>query len=394
MKSRKISEVGEVVRGVTFDKSESIDSALDGYIPILRAGNITESGLKLENDIMWVPQSRISDNQMLKQNDVVICMASGSAKVLGKNAQLKQTWKGSVGAFCAIVRFSNGINSQFGAYWLKSSEFIHWRDSQEKGANIQNLRKSSLEELEIPIPSLPEQERIVRLLDEAESLRATRERANVRMEQFAPALFHEMFGDPVRNEKKWDKKVLMEFGAVVRYGLGQPPTISEEGIPMLRATNIKHGKISTDGLIYVHREDVPSGRNAFLEADEILVVRSGAYTGDIARVGEEWKGAVAGYDLVVNPGDMFNGEFLASYLLTNFVQKEYFSSMKQRAAQPHINAQQVGNTPVFCPPLALQREFAARVEEARGVQSAQGKSAGRVEALYQSMLARAFAGEL
>ena len=45
-------------------------------------------------------------------------------------------------------------------------------------------------------------------------------------------------------------------------------------------------------------------------------------------------------------------------------------------------------------PLALQREFATRVWEARGVQSAQGKSAERVEALYQSILSRAFAGEL
>ena len=44
--------------------------------------------------------------------------------------------------------------------------------------------------------------------------------------------------------------------------------------------------------------------------------------------------------------------------------------------------------------LALRREFAARVEAARGVQSAQGKSAERIEALYQSMLSRAFAGEL
>lgn len=44
--------------------------------------------------------------------------------------------------------------------------------------------------------------------------------------------------------------------------------------------------------------------------------------------------------------------------------------------------------------LALQREFAALVEEVRGVQSAQGKSAEKIEALHQSMLSRAFAGEL
>lgn len=49
---------------------------------------------------------------------------------------------------------------------------------------------------------------------------------------------------------------------------------------------------------------------------------------------------------------------------------------------------------LFIPPLKLQHEFAERVHQARGVQSTQAQSAERVEALYQSMLSRAFQGEL
>jgi type I restriction enzyme S subunit len=46
------------------------------------------------------------------------------------------------------------------------------------------------------------------------------------------------------------------------------------------------------------------------------------------------------------------------------------------------------------PPLVLQKEFASRVQEVRDLQAAQAKSAQRIDALYQSMLSRAFAGEL
>ena len=63
------------------------------------------------------------------------------------------------------------------------------------------------------------------------------------------------------------------------------------------------------------------------------MVRSGAYTGDIAQVTKKWEGAVAGYDLVVSPGQQFTGEFIEANLLTPFIQKGYFHNLKARAGQ-------------------------------------------------------------
>lgn len=79
----------------------------------------------------------------------------------------------------------------------------------------------------------------------------------------------------------------------VRYGLGQPPEQSADGVPMIRATNVKGGRISTEGLIRIKREAIPESRNAFLKAGDIVVVRSGAYTGDVAMISKEWEGSVA-----------------------------------------------------------------------------------------------------
>lgn len=93
-----------------------------------------------------------------------------------------------------------------------------------------------------------------------------------------------------------------------------------------------------------------------------------------------------------NP-ENFLPEFLCVQLNTPYI-KNQVDQRVRGIAQKTLNLAELKKINVIVPPLALQREFAARVEAARGVQSAQGKSAERVEALYQSMLSRAFAGEL
>jgi type I restriction enzyme S subunit len=73
----------------------------------------------------------------------------------------------------------------------------------------------------------------------------------------------------------------------VRYGLGQPPQQADDGVPMIRATNVKRGRISEEGLIRIKRSAIPESRNPYLKATDVVVVRSGAYTGDVAMVTEK-----------------------------------------------------------------------------------------------------------
>lgn len=134
--------------------------------------------------------------------------------------------------------------------------------------------------------------------------------------------------------------------ASVRYGLGQPPKESSGGLPLIRATNIDSGRILAEKLLFVDPADVPEGRNAFLKIGEIIVVRSGALTGDSAIVPSEYDGAVAGYDMVVTARDS-HPEFLAWTLLSVHVRNYQFTLQSLRAAQPHLNAEDLAST-IFC----------------------------------------------
>jgi type I restriction enzyme S subunit len=78
-------------------------------------------------------------------------------------------------------------------------------------AGQQRVPASFMARVPIPVPPLPEQGRIVKLLDAAEELRRLRTAADHRTADLIPALFHEIFGDPTSNPKRWDVVEMREI---------------------------------------------------------------------------------------------------------------------------------------------------------------------------------------
>jgi type I restriction enzyme S subunit len=144
--------------------------------------------------------------------------------------------------------------------------------------------------------------------------------------------------------------------ARVGYGLSQPPASSHTGIPILRATNIMRGKFTADGLIFAAREALPPDRAPLLREGEILVVRSGAYTGDSAMVTSTWAGSAPGYDLRVSPVGA-HPAYIA-YCLLSTVALDQIELARNRAAQPHLNAEDLGDVVLRVPPVDEQRRIA------------------------------------
>ena len=232
----------------------------------------------------------------------------------------------------------------------------------------QRASKESVEKLLIPLPPLPEQEKVAEILstvDQAiekvdEAIKKTQRLKNGLMQELlTKGIGHKEFKETEigRIPREWNMMKLGEI-ANVRYGLGQPPAIEANGIPMIRATNVKRGRIAREGLIFINPNAVPNSRDPFLRAGDILVVRSGAYTGDVALVTKEWEGAIAGYDLIVTPSGTIDSQFLTYYLLSSPVQKRHFVGLKVRSAQPHLNSSQVEETPIPLPPLSEQQKIA------------------------------------
>ncbi len=141
----QISDVAELIRGVTYAKDDARSSPEDGYLPLLRATNIQSSSLVLDADLVFVPETKISANQSLRAGDIVLATSSGSKHLVGKSALLRHEWRGSFGAFCAAIRPKENIDPKYLASFLQSPAY--WKQIGEKsmGVNINNLRRGDIE---------------------------------------------------------------------------------------------------------------------------------------------------------------------------------------------------------------------------------------------------------
>jgi type I restriction enzyme S subunit len=99
----------------------------------------------------------------------------------------------------------------------------------------------------------------------------------------------------------------------------------------------------------VDPKDLPLTRNPYLKENEIIVVRSGAYTGDSAIIPAQYAGSVAGYDMVMTV-NRASPRFVSYCLLSDYVLKGQLFLLTLRAAQPHLNAEELGSVMIALPP--------------------------------------------
>lgn len=146
-----------VVRGVAYQKSDAKDAPSEGLLPILRANNIRVS-INFD-DLVYVPASLVSEDQLLRPGDYVVCLASGSKSLVGKAAPFRPEIACSFGAFCGAIR--PFTDAAYFAVYLASPMYRASVAEASAGIGINNLKGSSLLGLDIALPPLAEQSRIV-----------------------------------------------------------------------------------------------------------------------------------------------------------------------------------------------------------------------------------------
>lgn len=242
------------------------------------------------------------------------------------------------------------------------------------------FNKTQLRKLLVARPSIDEQKKIATFLDDKtaqiDTIIDKTKQSIIEFKKYKQALITETVTKGLNPEAKmkdsgiewigeipeqWHVSKLKRFSNI-RYGLGEPPKLSEDGLPIIRATNIERGKIVTNNLIKAKIEDIPSAKDVVLKHGDILIVRSGAYAGDVALVSQEWEGALAGYDMIISLFDI-NPKFTSYALLSDYILKAQLYLSRMRSAQPHLNAADVGKVQIVVPSLSEQQQIADYLDE-------------------------------
>ena len=119
MKNSTVGDISEQVRGVSYAKKDASAVPLDGYSPVLRANNIGAFGLILD-DLVYVPDARISSKQRVLSNDVIVAASSGSLSVVGKAAQARDGFDGGFGAFCKVLRPGIDVDPHYFGHYFRT----------------------------------------------------------------------------------------------------------------------------------------------------------------------------------------------------------------------------------------------------------------------------------
>ena len=318
------------------------------------------------------PSEDLSAYQFVQSSDLVINKMKawqGSVAISEYSGIVSPAYHIYVGSHCNDDRYLHHL--------FRSGPYISAYQRISKGirTNQWDLEPEAFSRIEVLLPPLGEQRAIAAFLDretsKIDSLVAKKERLVDLLQEKRTALISRAVTkglDPDVQLKDsgvewlgeipahWEVRRLKSISEI-RYGLGQPPRESPDGLPLIRATNVSNGHITDVGMVFIDPLDVPSGRRAFLSEHEIIVVRSGAYTADSSIVPRMYEGAVAGYDMVVTARSA-NPEFLATALLCPYVRDAQLVVASTRSAQPHLNAEELGEALILLPPLSEQQSIA------------------------------------
>ena len=250
-----------------------------------------------------------------------------------------------------------------------------------KGVAQKNLDIKELRLLDIKYPkSREEQERIVAELDCLSGIIEKKREQLRELDALAQSIFYQMFGDPITNEKGWDVKKLGEvckFSQGVQVDLPLQSTEKKSGWNRFLRI-VDYTTCNTD-IRYVN---ISNDKN-FVNFDDVVVVRYGASAGF---VGIEKEGILANNLFKLNHDrNKLNYKYLY-YLLSTDYYKDFVKDIAFGAAMPALSFNSFKNFNIYIPPIALQQEYAEKIEAIERQKELIKQSITQTEELFNSRM--------
>ena len=250
--------------------------------------------------------------------------------------------------------------------------------------------------IEIPLPPLPEQKRIVAILNEqmaaVEKARAAAE-AQLQAAKTLPAAYlREVFDSP--EAQKWQRKKLGEVCKIIAPLVD--PKVPEYGIlPHVNGENIESGTCRLTYLNTAFEEGMTSGKYLF-DSGDILYTKLRPYLRKVAVVDFQGLCSADTYPIKVDSkylDNQFTGWLLVSDTFTN-----YANEASARARMPKLNREQLFAWETPIPPIHLQKAMAEKlnrkIDEVKSLCETLQDQLNTIKQLPPALLRQAFNGEL
>lgn len=280
---KKFDNVCQYIRGITYNKTQ--EAKMDDVNPwkVMRANNIT-LGYNVLNfeDIKLVKRKvKVKKNQLLQKGDILICAGSGSKEHIGKVAYIFNDMDYTFGGFMAVIRCDNELNSRFLFHILTGNSFSIYLGQALNSTTINNLNAGIMKNFLIPIPPLPVQREIVRILDNFAELTAEL-KEKLTAELTARKKQYEYYRESLLTfrENTNVAKVKLKEICEIYLGLTATPNYTDSGVKFISAQNISKDFLDLENVKYISESDYEKATsNAKPKRGDLLFTRVGSNIG-------------------------------------------------------------------------------------------------------------------
>ncbi len=393
-KIKSLGEMCHVIGGGTPPKDKP--EYYTGNIPWatvrdMRSDVITKTEFKITREAI-----KASSTNVIPSNNVIIATRVGLGKVclIEQDTAINQDLRG------IVPNDPKKLEVRFLFWWLKSiSDSIV---AEGTGATVQGVKLPFIKGLSLPLPPLPEQQRIVSILDEAFDGIATA-KANAEKNLLNARALFESHLNAVFSQRGegWveQKKPLADMCELIVDCEHKTAPTQEEGFPSIRTPNIGKGKLLLDGVYRVSEETYRDWTRRAEPLPGDLIFAREAPAGNVAVIPKNLKVCLGQRTVLIRPRrHIFESEFLALILLQPPMQRKLLDHSRGATVQ-HVNMKDIRALDIgSIPPLSVQREIVSVVDniskQNERLESIYRQKLSALDALKKSLLDQAFTGRL
>lgn len=371
----------------------------DSGVKLLNVANLVDGRVNLSNTDRYISEEEAYGKYkhfLVDDGDFIIASSGIKVEYFDKKMGFVSGVQLPLCMNTSTIRFKvldkNILDIRYFMYFLKTDQFKQQLSREITGSAQLNFGPSHLKKMHLPLIDLTEQRKIAAVLDKVSDLIAKRRQQLDKLDELVKARFVEMFGEPHENPKHWQEDELSHHLKVIGGYAFKSDGFTDEGIPVLRIGNINSGRFLPVNMVYW--------------SDDSALARYKVFPGDLVMsltgtVGKDDYGNVcilgADYD------EYYLNQRNAKLSIEAALNKCYFSELlkfpriKKRLTgisrgvrQANISNKDILTLRVPIPPIELQEQFAAFVEQTEKSKNIISHSLEKLETLKKALMQEYF----
>ena len=392
---KNLGELSEVITKGTTPSSIGFNFTDEG-VNFIKLESLTATGEIIPHKVAYISEechNKLKRSQ-LKVNDILFSIAGA----LGRIGIVKEEIiPANTNQALAIIRLKvkTGISIDFLAKYLTSDYIFNEIEKLKGGVAQQNLSLGQLNNLLVPIPPLPTQQQIVSELDALSDIISKKKQQLAELDKLAQATFYDMFGDPVTNEKGWEKGILKDH--TTKIGSGATPSggnqsYKSEGISLIRSMNVHNGIFKYKDLAFIDQVQAKQLNNVTILENDVLINITGASVARSCIVPKTILPArVNQHVSIIRLKSNLNHVFVNSLFISHSYQEKLLSLGKSNGAtREAITKSQLEKLEIPLPPISYQMNFSQKIRIIETQKALINKSIEDVQQLFDYTMDKYF----